>query len=104
MKVNRRDLIMSAGALALAGGLEPAASVAALPDSSPTDMLKYVHPELRPAAQMAMQISAKMPPLNAATLAIATPQRSALGVTRGRPREYGITFQFNFGGNTARAQ
>jgi len=60
---------MSAGALALAGGLEPAASLAALPDSSPTDMLKYVHPELRPAAQLAMQISAKMPPLNAATLA-----------------------------------
>ncbi len=45
-----------------------------------------------------------IPPLNTATLAIATPQRSALGVTRGRPREYGITFQFNFGGNTARAQ
>ena len=25
-------------------------------------------------------------------------QRSALGVTRGRPREYGVTFQYNFGG------
>jgi acetyl esterase/lipase len=69
VKLNRRDLIRSAGALALAGGLEPAPSLAALPESNPTDMLKYVHPELRPAAQTVMQMSAKMPSLNAATLA-----------------------------------
>ena len=25
-------------------------------------------------------------------------ERSALGVTRGRPREYGVSFQYNFGG------
>ena len=30
--------------------------------------------------------------------AVAAPERSALGVTRGRPREYGISFQYNFGG------
>jgi iron complex outermembrane receptor protein len=41
------------------------------------------------------------PPLNATTLAIATPQRSALGLTRGRPREVGVTFQYNFGGGSA---
>ena len=29
--------------------------------------------------------------------AIAAPQRSALGVTRGRPRELGVSFQYNFG-------
>jgi iron complex outermembrane receptor protein len=29
---------------------------------------------------------------------IAAPQRSALGNTMGRPREYGVTFQYNFGG------
>ncbi len=28
---------------------------------------------------------------------IAGPERSALGVTRARPREYGLTFQYNFG-------
>jgi iron complex outermembrane receptor protein len=28
---------------------------------------------------------------------IAAPERSALSVTRGRPREYGVTFQYNFG-------
>ena len=28
---------------------------------------------------------------------IAGPERSALGVTRGRPSEYGVTFQYNFG-------
>jgi iron complex outermembrane recepter protein len=28
---------------------------------------------------------------------ISTPQRSALGLTRGRPREVGVTFQYNFG-------
>jgi iron complex outermembrane recepter protein len=28
---------------------------------------------------------------------IAAPERSAIGVTRGRPREYGITFEYNFG-------
>jgi hypothetical protein len=28
---------------------------------------------------------------------IAAPPRSALSVTRGRPREYGVTFQYNFG-------
>jgi iron complex outermembrane receptor protein len=38
-----------------------------------------------------------IPPLNPTTLAIATPQRSALGLTRGRPREVGVTFQYNFG-------
>jgi len=32
---------------------------------------------------------------------IAGPQRSALGVTRGRPRELGITFQYNFGASAA---
>jgi iron complex outermembrane receptor protein len=31
--------------------------------------------------------------------AVAAPQRSALGVTRGRPREYGVSFEYNFGGN-----
>ena len=30
-------------------------------------------------------------------------ERSALGVTRGRPREYGITFQYNFGGGATRS-
>ena len=30
--------------------------------------------------------------------AVAGPQRSALGVTRGRPRELGVSFQYNFGG------
>jgi iron complex outermembrane receptor protein len=29
---------------------------------------------------------------------VAAPLRSALGITRGRPREYGVTFQYNFGG------
>jgi iron complex outermembrane receptor protein len=34
---------------------------------------------------------------------VASPQRSALGVTRGRPREYGLSFQYNVGdGATAR--
>jgi hypothetical protein len=28
----------------------------------------------------------------------AVPERSALGNTMGRPREYGVTFQYNFGG------
>jgi iron complex outermembrane receptor protein len=42
-----------------------------------------------------------IPPLNPTTLAIATPQRSALGLTRGRPREVGVTFQYNFGGDGA---
>jgi iron complex outermembrane receptor protein len=28
---------------------------------------------------------------------VAAPERSALGITRGRPREYGVTFQYNFG-------
>jgi iron complex outermembrane receptor protein len=28
---------------------------------------------------------------------IAAPPRSALSVTRGRPREYGVTLQYNFG-------
>jgi iron complex outermembrane receptor protein len=42
-----------------------------------------------------------IPPLNTTTLAIATPQRSALGLTRGRPREVGVTFQYNFGGGSA---
>jgi iron complex outermembrane receptor protein len=28
---------------------------------------------------------------------IAVPLRSALSATRGRPREYGVTFQYNFG-------
>jgi iron complex outermembrane receptor protein len=32
---------------------------------------------------------------------VASPQRSALGVTRGRPREYGLSFQYNFGGGAA---
>jgi iron complex outermembrane receptor protein len=32
---------------------------------------------------------------------IASPERSALGITRGRPREYGVTFQYNFGGGAA---
>lgn len=42
-----------------------------------------------------------IPPQNATTLPIATPQRSALGLTRGRPREVGVTFQYNFGGDGA---
>jgi iron complex outermembrane receptor protein len=29
---------------------------------------------------------------------VGAPQRSALGITRGRPRELGVTFQYNFGG------
>ncbi len=32
---------------------------------------------------------------------LALPERSALGITRGRPREYGMTFQYNFGGGAA---
>jgi iron complex outermembrane receptor protein len=31
-------------------------------------------------------------------LPFAAPPRSALSLTRGRPREYGVTFQYNFGG------
>jgi iron complex outermembrane receptor protein len=35
--------------------------------------------------------------------AVAAPQRSALGINRGRPREYGVSFQYKFGaGATAR--
>ncbi len=41
------------------------------------------------------------PPLNPTTLAIATPQRSVVQEVRGRPREYGVTFQYNFGGGRA---
>jgi hypothetical protein len=37
-----------------------------LPESNPTDMLKYAS-RLRPAAQAVMQMSAKMPSLNTAT-------------------------------------
>jgi iron complex outermembrane receptor protein len=32
---------------------------------------------------------------------LSAPQRSALSLTRGRPREYGVTFQYNFGGGAA---
>jgi iron complex outermembrane receptor protein len=32
---------------------------------------------------------------------LAAPPRSALSITRGRPREYGMTFQYNFGGDGA---
>ena len=35
---------------------------------------------------------------------LATPQRSALGLTMGRPREYGVTFQYNFGGGGGSAE
>ena len=35
---------------------------------------------------------------------IAAPPRAALGVTRGRPREYGLTFQYNFGASAASRQ
>jgi len=70
MHLSRRDLVKSAGALALAGAIEPAATVAAAaPQGTPVDVLEHVHPELRPAAQMVMQMSQKMPPLSAATLA-----------------------------------
>jgi iron complex outermembrane receptor protein len=31
----------------------------------------------------------------------AAPPRSALSLTRGRPREFGVTFQYNFGGDSA---
>jgi iron complex outermembrane recepter protein len=34
-------------------------------------------------------------------LGVAAPERSALGVTRGRPRAYGATFQYNFGATVA---
>jgi iron complex outermembrane receptor protein len=34
-------------------------------------------------------------------LPFAAPPRSALSVTRGRPAEYGVTFQYNFGGDGA---
>ena len=37
----------------------------------------------------------------AAPTGIAAPQRSALGITLGRPREVGVTFQYNFGGDGA---
>jgi iron complex outermembrane receptor protein len=37
----------------------------------------------------------------AAPVGIAVPQRSALGITLGRPREVGVTFQYNFGGDGA---
>jgi len=36
---------------------------------------------------------------NGAPAAISGPQRSALSITRGHPREYGVTFQYNFGGD-----
>jgi iron complex outermembrane receptor protein len=36
-----------------------------------------------------------------APAAISGPPRSALSITRGRPREYGVTFQYNFGGDGA---
>jgi iron complex outermembrane receptor protein len=42
-----------------------------------------------------------IPPQTPTTLPIATAQRSALGLTRGRPREVGVTFQYNFGGDGA---
>ena len=35
---------------------------------------------------------------SAPPIGVGAPQRSALGITRGRPREYGVTFQYNFGG------
>jgi iron complex outermembrane receptor protein len=35
---------------------------------------------------------------------IAVPLRSALSVTRGRPREYGVTFQYNFGAGGSAAR
>jgi iron complex outermembrane receptor protein len=38
-----------------------------------------------------------IPPLNPTTLAIAVPQRSVVQQVRGRPREVGVTFQYNFG-------
>jgi hypothetical protein len=28
---------------------------------------------------------------------IAAPERSSVAITRGRPREYGVTFEYNFG-------
>lgn len=33
-----------------------------------------------------------------APVGLKAPERSALGVTRGRPRNYGLSFQYNFGG------
>jgi iron complex outermembrane receptor protein len=42
-----------------------------------------------------------MPPLNPTTLAIALPQRSVVQEVRGRPREVGVTFQYNFGSGSA---
>jgi hypothetical protein len=39
--------------------------------------------------------------LTPAVRAIAAPQRSVLQAVRGRPREYGVTFQYNFGGGGA---
>jgi iron complex outermembrane receptor protein len=38
---------------------------------------------------------------NPASSPLAAPPRSALSITRGRPREYGVTFQYNFGGDGA---
>jgi iron complex outermembrane receptor protein len=35
---------------------------------------------------------------------VGAPLRSMRGATRGRPREYGVTFQYNFGGVARRAQ
>ena len=34
---------------------------------------------------------------SAVATGIAVPERSALGLTMGRPREYGIMFDYNFG-------
>jgi iron complex outermembrane recepter protein len=49
------------------------------------------------------QTALTIPPTTPAQ-AIAIPERSALGLTRGRPREYGVTFQYNFGGDGARSR
>jgi len=46
------------------------------------------------------QTALTIPPTTPAQT-IAIPQRSALGLTRGRPREVGVTFQYNFGGDGA---
>jgi len=69
VKLNRRDLVRSAGAFALAGGIQSASWSDVVPATNPADPLRYVHPELRAAAQMLMQMSQQMPPLNATTLA-----------------------------------
>ena len=51
--------------------------------------------------QLCERASAAASGIGGSPVSIAAPQRSALGITLGRPREVGVTFQYNFGGDGA---